>query len=108
MAEAHADPAAGSRGQRVAALLILLAAGILSLPLAALFLDGEGQENWIVPAQLAAMALLGVVVGSLLPGLAGPSASTGRARLVGALVGVAMALVGLVIFFLLLSGFDGA
>lgn len=108
MTEVQADPASGSRAQRIAAVLILLAAGILSLPLAALFLDGEGQENWIVPAQLAAMALLGAVVGSLLPGLAGPSASAGRARLVGAVVGVGMALVGLVIFFLLLSGFDGA
>ena len=108
MAEAQPEPAAGSRAQRVAALMILLAAGILSLPLAALFLDGEGQENWIVPAQLAAMALLGAVVGSLLPGLAGSSASASRARLVGALAGVGMALLGLVIFFLLLSGFDGA
>ena len=108
MAEAHADPAAGSKTQRIAALLILLVAGILSLPVAAYFLDGEGQENWIVPAQLVGLALLGVVVGSLLPGLAGPSASAGRARLVGALMGIAMGLLGVVIFFLLLSGFDGA
>ena len=108
MAETHADPAAGSKAQRIAAILILLVAGILSLPVAASFLDGEGQENWIVPAQLVGLALLGVVVGSLLPGLAGPSASTGRARLVGALMGIAMGLLGVVIFFLLLSGFDGA
>lgn len=108
MAEARADTSTGSRTQRIVALLILLAAGILSLPVVAYFLDGEGQENWIVPAQLAAMALLGAVVGSLLPGLAGPSASTGRARLVGAVVGVGMGLLGVLIFFLLLSGFDGA
>jgi hypothetical protein len=102
------DAAAGTQAQRVGALLILLAGGILSLPLAAYFLDDEGQENWIVPAQLAAMALIGVVVGSLLPGLAGSTATPGRARLVGALVGIAMAVLGVVIFFLLLSGFDGA
>lgn len=108
MSEAQADPAAGSKTQRIAALLILLAAGILSLPIAAYFLDGEGQENWIVPAQLIGMAVLGAVVGSLLPGLAGPSADSGRARLIGAVTGVAMGLVGVLIFFLLLSGFDGA
>jgi predicted membrane channel-forming protein YqfA (hemolysin III family) len=103
-----AQDSAGTQAHRVGAVIILLAAGILSLPVVAYFLDGEGQENWIITIQLAGMAVLGVVVGSLLPGLAGPAASPGRARLVGALVGIGMAVLGVVIFFLLLSGFDGA
>ena len=102
-----AEPAANSGAQRVGALLLLLPAGILSLPVAAAFLDGEGQENWIVPVQLVAMALLGVLVGTFLPGLAGPSASRARGQVVGALVGIAMGVLGVVIFFVLLSGFDG-
>jgi hypothetical protein len=103
-----ADAAAGTRAQRVGGVLLLLAAGILSLPVVAYFLDGEGQENWIIPVQLVAMALLGAVVGTLLPGIAGESATPARARLVGALVGIAMGVLGVLIFFLLLSGFDGA
>jgi hypothetical protein len=100
--------APGRTGQRVVAVLLLLVAGVLSLPVSATFLDGEGNENWIVPAQLAGMAVIGAVVGLLLPGLAGRGASGGRAARTGALVGVGMAVVGVVIFFLLLSGFDGA
>ncbi len=61
--------------QRLVALVLLLAAGILSLPLAAAALDGEGTENFILPAQLGGMAVLGAVVGYLLPGLAGDAAS---------------------------------
>jgi hypothetical protein len=92
----------------VVALVVLLAAGIVSLPVAASFLDGESTENWILPAQLVAMAVIGAVVGRLLPGLAGADASARRAIILGLVTGVVMALVGVVIFFLLLSGFDGA
>jgi hypothetical protein len=92
----------------IVAVLLLLVAGVLSLPISATFLDGEGNENWIVPAQLVGMALVGAVVGVLLPGLAGRGASGGRAARTGAIVGVGMAVLGVVIFFLLLSGFDGA
>jgi hypothetical protein len=94
--------------QRIIALLILLVAGILSLPIAATFLDDEGSENWIIPAQLAGMAVVGLIIGTLLPGLAGVAATRRRAMVVGALVGVGMAVLGVVIFFLLLNGFDGA
>ena len=45
--------------QRLVALVLLLAAGIISLPLAAAAFDGEGTENLILPAQLAGMAVLG-------------------------------------------------
>jgi hypothetical protein len=94
--------------QRLAALVLLLAAGVISLPLAATFIDGEGDENLILPAQLCGMALVGAVVGYLLPGLAGAGATTRRAVWVGVGVALLLAVLGVVIFFLLLSGFDGA
>ena len=94
--------------QRLVALVLLLAAGIVSLPLAAFAFDGEGTENFILPAQLAGMAVLGAVVGYLLPGLAGDAASTRRAVWVGVGVALLLAVLGVVFFFLLLNGFDGA
>ena len=97
-----------SGAQRVVALVLLLVAGVLSLPVVAYFFDGQGTENWIVPITLLVMAVLGAVVGRLLPGLAGAGATPRRALVVGALTGVLMVIVGVVIFFLLLSGFDGA
>ncbi len=96
------------RLQRTLALVVLLVAGIVSLPVAAYLLDGRGSENFILPAQVLGMAAVGAVVGSLLPGLAGDAPTTRRAGGVGAVVGVMMALVGVVLFFLLLNGFDGA
>jgi hypothetical protein len=94
--------------QRLTALGLLLAAGVLSLPVAATFVDGEGNENLIVPVQLVGMAAVGAVVGYLLPGLAGDTASTRRSVWVGVGVALLLAVLGVVIFFLLLSGFDGA
>ena len=94
-------------GQRWGAVLILLVLGVLSLPVTALFFD-EKAENWIVPIAVLLMAVLGAVVGSMLPGLAGPDATQSRGALIGAAVGVAMLVLGIVVFFLLLSGFDGA
>jgi hypothetical protein len=94
--------------QRVLALVVLVAAGILSLPLAAALLDGESTENWILPFQLAVMAAIGAVVGYLLPGTAGTGAGRARGATIGAVLGVAAALVGVLLFFLLLNGFSGA
>ena len=94
--------------QRTVALVLLLAAGVVSLPLAALAIDGEGSENWILPAQLVGMTAVGAVVGLLLPGLAGPEATQRRSVWVGAGLGLLFAVVGVLIFFVLLSGFDGA
>jgi len=94
--------------QRAVAVVVLLLAGIASLPVSAFFLDGESTENFIVPAQLVVMALIGAVVGYLLPGVAGAGATSGRAALLGAVLGVAGAVVGLVLFFLLLNGLSGA
>jgi hypothetical protein len=94
--------------QRVGALVLLLVLGIVSLPVSAAFLDGEGTENWILPVQLVGMAVVGAVVGRLLPGLAGADAPGARSAWIGALAGFAAALVGVGLFFLLLNGFSGA
>ncbi|MBO9521152.1 MAG: hypothetical protein J7518_06395 [Nocardioidaceae bacterium] len=93
---------------RLLALVGLLVAGMLSLPLAAFFLDGEGNENWILPAQVGAIALLGAAVGVAVPGFTRRSSNARRRALAGAVWGVVMAVVGVVTFFLVLSGFDGA
>jgi hypothetical protein len=102
------DADTGTTGQRIVAILILLVAGVLSLPVSAAFFDGEGSENWIVPVQLAAVAAVGAVVGALLPGLAGADSSRGRAMRIGAVVAVGMAVLGVAIFFVILNGFSGA
>jgi hypothetical protein len=94
--------------QRVVGIVVLLVLGVLSLPAAASVLDGEGTENWIVPAQLVAMAALGAVVTIALPGLAREGAPTGRRALTGAWWGLLAAFVGVVVFWLLLNGFSGA
>ena len=49
---------------RPLAIVILLAIGVFSLPVSALFLDGEGTENWILPAAFVAMGVIGAIVGS--------------------------------------------
>jgi hypothetical protein len=95
-------------GQRWAAVLLLLVLGIFSLPVTAFFFDDEGTENWIIPVAVVLMAVLGAIVGSMLPGLAGPGATQSRGAMIGAAVGVGMLVLGIVVFFLLLSGFDGA
>ncbi len=106
MTEVQAEP--GSAFQRVLALVVLLAAGIVCLPLSAYLFDDEGSENWILPAALGGMILLGALVGAALPGLARAGSSRARAARVGAIIGAVVTVVGTVIFFLLLNGFDGA
>ncbi|MCW4354046.1 hypothetical protein ONR57_12120 [Hoyosella sp. YIM 151337] len=93
--------------RRLPAVVLLLVLGIVSLPLTAYFADGERSENWIVPVQLVAMAIVGALVGALLP-LAGPGASTIRRIGIGVLAGVTMAVVGIGVFWLLLNGIRGA
>jgi len=88
--------------QRGVAVVLLLAAGILSLPLVAALLDGQSTENLIVPIQLAVMAVLGAIIGYLLPGVAGFGSSSARSAMVGAVIGVATALAGVALFALLL------
>jgi hypothetical protein len=88
-------------------LFVLLVAGILSLPIAAAPFDSEGSENWIIPAQLGGMAVIGAFVSLGIPGLTGAE-TTGRRVVLGALIGIGMAAVGVLVFFLILNGFDGA
>ena len=94
--------------QRVVGIVVLLVLGIVSLPAAASVLDGQGTENWIVPVQLVAMAAIGAAVTIALPGLAREDATTGRRAMTGAWWGLLAAAVGVVVFWLLLSGFGGA
>ena len=94
--------------KRVVAVVVLVVLGVLSLPLVAWVFDGDGAENWILPVQLMLMGVVGAVVGRLVPELAGEAATPRRAVVVGVLVGVGAAVLGLLIFFLLLSGFEGA
>jgi hypothetical protein len=91
--------------QRGIGLVVLLVLGILSLPVVATFLDGQSTENWIIPVQLVLMALVGALVGYLLPGLAGPGSSSRRGAGAGAVVGVVAAVLGVLLFFVLLNGF---
>jgi len=94
--------------KRVVALLVLLVLGVFSLPLVATVFDSDGAENWIIPVQLMLMAGAGALAGRLVPSLAGAQASRGRGILVGAAIGVGCAVLGLLIFFLLLNGISGA
>ena len=93
--------------QRALGLLVLMLAGILALPLSALPFDSEGSENWIIVVFLGGMAVVGALVAQVLPGLTGAETAARRVAL-GAVLGVLISLVGLVVFFLLLNGFDGA
>ena len=89
--------------QRPIALGVLVVLGILSLPASAAFLDGESTEDLIIPVQLVVMAVLGALVGYLLPGLGGAGSSKVRSAGVGAVVGVVLGLLGVAVFYLLLD-----
>ena len=93
---------------RVIAAVLLLAAGILSLPLCAALLDRQGTENWILPAQLIVMALIGAVVGTSFPALARANEPKTTRALVGAGWGLLAAAIGVLVFWFLLNGFTGA
>jgi len=94
--------------QRVVAVVVLLAAGILSLPLAALVLDGPDTETWIIPVQLLVMAMVGAGVTVALPALARAGAPTGRRVLTGVGWGILAGCTGVLVFWFLLNGFGGA
>ena len=94
--------------QRVVGIVVLLVLGVLALPISAAVIDGEGAENWIIVADLVAMAAVGAAVTIALPGMAREGASTGRRAMTGAWWGLLAAAVGVAAFWLLLSGFGGA
>jgi hypothetical protein len=95
--------------QRVLGIVVLVVLGVLALPVSAFVIDGEGAENWIIVVDLVAMAAVGaVVVVALFPGLARDGATTARRAMTGAWWGLLAAFVGVVVFWLLLSGFSGA
>lgn len=94
--------------QRVVGVVVLGAAGLLSLPVAAYFFDDPGTENLIVPVQLLAMAAIGAGVTVALPALARAGAPRGRRALTGTWWGLLAALVGVLVSWLLLNGVRGA
>ena len=94
--------------QRVVGIVVLLVLGVLSLPAVAFVIDGEGAENWIIVVDILAMAAVGAAVTIALPGLAREGATTGRRAMTGAWWGLLAAAVGVVVFWLLLSGVGGA
>lgn len=87
--------------------VVLLALGVLSLPLVAIVFDSPGQEGWIIPVQVVVMALIGAGIGMLVPALAGSGASRARAATVGALIALLGVAISLVMFYLLLDGLGG-
>ena len=91
---------------RIALLVILLVAtGIITLPLSAYFLDSsEIGENLILPVQVAVTAGIGALLGRWVL----TTGTVRRRALIGLAIGIAGAVVGLVVFFLLISGFEGA
>ena len=94
--------------QRVVGIVVLLVLGVLSLPAVAFVIDGEGAENWIIVVDILAMAAVGAAVTIALPGLAREGATTGRRAMTGAWWGLLAATVGVVVFWLLISGIGGA
>ncbi|WP_297627682.1 hypothetical protein [Nocardioides sp.] len=94
--------------QRVIGIVVLLVTGMLSLPVSAFLLDGQGTENWIIPVQLLAMAATGAVVTVALPALAREGATTGRRARTGMWWGLLAALVGVLVSWFALNGISGA
>ena len=94
--------------QRVVSVVVLVVLAMLSLRIVASVLDAQGNQSWTLPVQLVLMAVIGAVLGFAVPRLAGARASRRRSVLVGAAAGVGAAVLGLVVFFVLLSGLGGA
>lgn len=92
---------------RILILVVVLAVvGCLALPLSAFVLDGSDTgENLIVPVQVLVTAAVGALLGGV---LLDRSHAPRRRALTGAAIGILGALAGVVVFFLLLNGLDGA
>lgn len=94
--------------QRVVGVVVLLATGMMSLPVAAFVLDGRSTENWIIPVQLLAMAGTGAALTVALPALARDGATTGRRVRTGIWWGLLAAFAGVLVAWFLLNGINGA
>jgi hypothetical protein len=94
--------------QRVVGIVVLLAAGMLSLPTSAFLFDDRDTENWVIVIQLVAMAAIGAAVTVALPALAREGASTGRRATTGIWWGLLAAIIGVLVFWFLLNGIGGA
>ena len=94
--------------QRFIGVVVLLATGMLSLPVSALFFDGEDTENWVIVIALVVMAAIGAAVTVALPAMAREGAPTGRRAMTGAWWGLLAALAGVLLFWLALNGIGGA
>ena len=94
--------------QRVVGALVLLVTGMLSLPVSAALFDGPATENWVIVIQLVAMAATGAAVTVALPALAREGASTARRARTGIWWGLLAALVGVLVFWFLINGINGA
>src|SRR5690242_8531613 len=93
--------------QRVIGTVVLVVAGMLTLPAVAYVADtgdGGNAENWIIPIAVLAMAAIGAALAIALPGLAREGASAGRRALTGVWWGLLGLFVGLVVFWFLLNG----
>ena len=107
----HYGGAVTRSAQRVVGIVVLLVCAMLTLPVVAYFADtgdADGVENWIIPVALLAMAAIGAALAVALPGLAREGASTGRRALTGIWWGLLGLFVGLVVFWFLLNGLNGA
>lgn len=93
----------GTGPQRIIALAVVVVAGILGLPVVAAFLDGPSTDQLVAPVHLVLATVLGAVVGYLVPAVAGPGSSSARGAGVGAVVGLGAALLGLLLFLVLLG-----
>lgn len=89
--------------QRIIALVLLVLVGVLSLPVTAAFLDGGSTEDLVIPAQLILAAVLGAVIGYVLPGLGGPGTARGRSAAIGAAIALVVAVLGILVFAVLLG-----
>ncbi|WP_157514781.1 hypothetical protein [Nocardioides sp. J54] len=85
---------------------VMALVGCVLLPITAFVLDGTRTgEDLVLPVHVLLAAAIGAVLGSL---ALDPAWAPRRRALTGAGLGLLGAVVGLVLFFLLLNGFDGA
>lgn len=94
--------------RRFIAVIVLAVTGFFSLPLAAWLLDGSAStQNLILPFHLVVMALIGAGLARQFPTLTRADDETWTRLLIGAGWGLLVGIIGLIVFWFLLSGFGG-